>query len=233
MYTNFYGIGNNNSFFDTFFGAGSSGGSSISSMSSMLGDLAMIQRGTYKKALKSLYAAQKAANTETDTDTNKKSVSKLQTADSNNNLSLVKSSAKALNESAKVLQNEKYDTVKREDLLKDVKNFVSDYNDTLSATKKINSFSMLQTAVWTTDQMNISEGLLNKVGISIKEDNTLAVDEEKFNKASNSDLKALFSGSSSLASRISQKASTLYNQSTNQMAVSQGRFAYTSFGTLF
>lgn len=231
MGSDFFGIGgySSGSFMDSYFG--NSGGSSISSMSSMLGDMSMIRSGMYKKALKSYYSTQKAQQA-TESNSDKESISKSGTADSNNNLSLVKSSAKKLSESTQKLQNTNYDTVKREDLLEDVKKFVSDYNETLSASKNLNSYSMLQTAVWATDQMNTAEGLLNKVGISIKEDNTLAVDEEKFNKALNSDFKGLFAGYGSLASRIGQKASTLYNQSANQMAVNQGKFAYTRYGTL-
>ena len=80
--------------------------------------------------------------------------------------------------------------------------------------------------------MNISEGLLNKVGITIGENNTLSLDEEKFKAANMSDLKALFSGSGSLADRVSQKASTMYNQSANQLAVNQGKMTYTMYGTL-
>ena len=78
--------------------------------------------------------------------------------------------------------------------------------------------------------MNLSQGLLNKVGITINDDNTLSLDETKFKAANMSDLKALFSGS--LADRVAQKASTLYNQSTNQIALNQGKSTYTMFGTL-
>ena len=78
----------------------------------------------------------------------------------------------------------------------------------------------------------LSEGLLNKVGISIDEKNNLTLDEETFKNAKMSDLKALFSGSGSLADRVGQKASTLFNQSTNQLAVNQGKNLYTMNGTL-
>ncbi|MCH5252439.1 MAG: hypothetical protein J1F22_05640 [Lachnospiraceae bacterium] len=229
MNTNFYGIGGfgGSSFFDSYFGAtGSSTNNSAFSMNSMLGDLKMIQSGVYKKALKSYYAQVK-------TDDEKESISKSGQADSDTSLSSVKSNAKKLNESAKALQNIDYSKVDREDLLSSVKKFASDYNNLLSSTKNLNSYSMLQTAVWATDQMNISEGLLNKVGISIKADNTLAIDEEAFAKAKDSDLKALFSGSGSLAGRIGQKASTLFNQSVNQMATNSGKYTYSMYGTLY
>lgn len=227
MTNSFYGIGYaSSSFFDSYFGTSySSNTFSSSPLTSSLGDLQMINSGVYKKALKSYYAAQKA-------NSDKESVSASGTADSNISLSTLKSAAKSLNTSALKLQNTDYETVDREELLKDVKSFASSYNSTLNATKKMNSYSILQTAVWATEQMNIGEGLLNKVGISIKDDNTLEIDEEKFKEAKNSDLKALFSGSGSLASRIAQKASNLANQSANQMAVNLGKNLYTSYATL-
>jgi hypothetical protein len=63
--------------------------------------------------------------------------------------------------------------------------------------------------------------------------NNLSLDEDKFKEAKISDLKSLFSGSGSLADYIGGKASTLYNQSTNQLAVNQGKLTYTSYGSLF
>ena len=77
-----------------------------------------------------------------------------------------------------------------------------------------------------------TEELDSTYGITINDDNTLSLDETKFKAANMSDLKALFSGSGSLADRVAQKASTLYNQSTNQIALNQGKSTYTMFGTL-
>ena len=224
---NFYGIGyTGSSFFDTYFGTSNNTNSSnSSSWISGLGDLKMIQSGVYKKALKAYYKTQ-TANSDEET------ISGSGQADSNNNLSLVKAASAKLNKAASNLQNKDYSTVKAEDLVDDVKDFVSSYNSTLSGTKNLNSYSILQTAVWTTEQMNISEGLLNKVGISIKEDNSLSLDEEKFKSAKSSDLKALLSGSGSLISQIAQKASTMANQSANQLAVNSGKMLYNRFGTL-
>lgn len=215
-----------NSFMDTFFGTSSNSGSSLISS---LGDMQMIRSGVYKKAMKSLYAAKKEEVAKSgDSDSIKESGA----ADSKVSLSNLKSSAQKLYKAANELKSAKYDGAKPEDLLDKVKGFVTQYNNTLNSTKNMNSYSILQTAVWGTEQMNISEGLLNKVGISIGEDNTLSIDEEKFKEAKMSDLKALFSGSSSLADRLSQKASTLYNQSANQLAVNEGRLTYTMYGKL-
>lgn len=217
-----YGWGTSNtSFMDTFFGTSSSSGSSLLSS---LGDLKMIQSGAYKKAMKAYYTA-KTSSTEND------SVSESGTADSTVSLSNLKSSAKKLYEAANKLKTSNYSGT-AEDLLDTAKEFVNQYNNTLNTTKNMNSYSILQTAVWGTERMNISEGLLNKVGITIGETNTLSIDEDKFKEASMSDLKALFSGSGSLADYIAGKASTMFNQSANQLAVNQGKTTYTMYGTL-
>lgn len=224
-----YGMNSGNSFMNSFFGTGGSG--SGPSLLSSLGDLQMIKSGAYKKAMKAYYANQ-VSQSKTD-DKDAETISGSGTADSKVKLSNLKSSAQKLYESAKALKNADYSKdAKPEDLLDKAKSFVNNYNSTLSTTKNMNSYSILQTAVWGTEQMNISEGLLNKVGISIGDDNSLSIDEEKFKTSKMSDLKALFAGSGSLADRVSQKASTMYNQSTNQLAVNQGKMMYTRFGTL-
>jgi hypothetical protein len=184
----------------------------------------MIRSGAYKKALKSYYSTMTK-------DEVKESISGSGTADSKNSLSALKSSATKLVNSADELKKTDYSKVeKASDLLDDVKSFVSDYNSTLSATKSLNSYSILQTAVWGTERMNQSEDLLNKAGITIKEDNTLSLDEEKFAQADVSTLKSLFSGSGSLADSISGKASSLAIQSANQIAVNSGNVLYNSSG---
>ncbi len=196
--------------------------SGSSSLISSLGDLKMIQSGVYKKALKKVYANRKEAE----------SVSESGTADSNASLSTLKSSAAKLNEATSKLQAVDYNKATGKDILEDAKNFVSSYNSTLNNTKKMNSYSILQTAVWMTDQMSVGEGLLNKVGISINADNTLSLDEDKFKEAASSDLKAIFSGSGSFASRIASKASSLATQSANQLSVNNGNRMYNVFGML-
>lgn len=225
---NMYGVGYNNSFMNTFFGNSSSDSANGSSLISSLGDLKMIQNGTYKKALKSYYASQTSSTSQNDDVDNDSG-----TVDSKINLSNLKSSAQKLYEAANTLKKADYsENAKPESLLDEVKGFVNSYNSTLSSSKKMNSYSILQTAVWGTEQMNVSEGMLNKVGITIGENNSLSIDEEKFKSAKMSDLKVLFSGSGSLADRVSQKASTMYNQSANQLAINQGKMTYTMYGTL-
>lgn len=230
--SDFFGVGSSGSnVFDTYFGTSSN--NSGSSFMTGLNDLKMIQSGAYKKSLKAYYATQKKNDAESKgTDSDKESIANSGKADSKTQLSLVKSTSQKLYDSATKLKNRDYSSkdFKTEHVLSDVKNFISSYNNTLNSTKKLNSYSMLQTAVWATEQMNIGEGLLNKVGITINDDNTLSIDEEEFKKARTSDVKALFAGSGSLASRVAQKASTLANQSNNQLAINSGKSFYTMRG---
>jgi hypothetical protein len=190
----------------------------------------MIQSGVYKKALKAYYSSQ-------DSDSDADTISGSGTTDSKTKLSLVKAASQKLNKAAMTLVNKDYSSAKdedkkdNEDLLSDVKSFVSSYNSTLSGTKDLNSYTILQTEVWATERMSASEGLLNKVGITIKDDNSLELDEDTFKSADRNDIKALFSGSGSLAYQIAQKASTMTNQSANQIAVNSGKTLYTSYGT--
>lgn len=216
------------SFFDTYFGAGSSkqsassGVSSLLSQTSSLGDWRMINSGAYKKALKAYYAI--------NDDSKKNSISGSGSTDSQINLSTLKSSAKRLNETAKDLQKMDFSSGVTDKALEKAKEFVSNYNETLNTTKNMNSYSILQTEVWMTENAGARESMLKDVGISIKEDNTLSIDEEAFKKADAKKLSILFNGSDSFAAKVSGKASTLFNQSANQLAANQGRTLYTVDG---
>lgn len=217
-------------FFDSYMGIGSSKSSSASMLSSSLLDLQMIKNGSYKKALKAYYA--KNPVKKSDDSDSKESIKESGKADSAANLSAMKSASQKLNESVAKLQKTDYSKVDSpEDMLDDVKSFVSNYNSTVNAAKNLNSYSILQTAVWMTGAVKTSSGLLDKMGISINEDNTLSLDETKFKKAQLSTIKSAFS-SGSIASRISAKASSLSNQSANQIAENTGKKTYTSSGTI-
>lgn len=220
----FYGIGGlGSSFFDTMLGNSQTGGTS--SLSSSLGDLRMIQSGAYKKALKAYYAKQSTADkNNTKTESGKE--------DTGTALSSLKSSSGKLSEAASVLKNVDFDKEVSDDTVKKVKDFVSGYNSTISSTKNMNSYSILQTAVWMKNQTASSETLLNKVGITVGDDNTLSVDEEKLKKADSADLKALFGSSSSYSDRIQIQASSLKTQAANQIALNSGQTLYGITGYL-
>lgn len=222
--SSFFGISSSSgNMFDSFFGS-SSTSSTTSSLS--LGDLKLIQSGAYKKALKAYYATQ-----EDDTEKNNTKLNSGK-SDSDTSLSLVKSTADTLKKASEDLKTLDFDKAKEEDITSTVKTFIDSYNSTLTSTKSLNSYSILQTEVWATKDIKVNEGLLKDVGITIGEENKLELDEEKLKKADKSVLKSLFSGSNSIAGKMQKKASALVNLSANQLAVNSGKTTYNSRGVL-
>ena len=209
---------------------GSTSSSSDSSLGWMTGlsDLKMIQSGVYKKALRSVYEEQGSDATR---EAVANTISKSGTTDSEKSLSNLKSDATRLYNSSKDLRNTNFDSASDDDIAKKVESFVNSYNKTLNDTKKLDSYSILQTQAWAVEKMDSSESMLNKAGIKINSDNTLSLDKDALKSADKATLKTLFSGSSSLADNINQKASAIINQATNQIATNTGRNLYDSSGS--
>ena len=97
---NMYGLGTYgaNSFVDTFFGTSSTRGGSLLSS---IGDLQMIQKGAYKKAMKAYVAKQKSSDSA-------ETIKNSGTADSGTKLSGLKSSSQKLYQAANDLKNASY-----------------------------------------------------------------------------------------------------------------------------
>lgn len=191
-----------------------------------LGDYNLIRSGAYKKAIKAYYSRVKAENGDSN-----ETIQGSGKADSQVNLSTVKNSASKLSEAAEKLKKTDYSKVESgKDLYADAKAFVDAYNSTVNSTKKLNSYSILQTAVWGTERVGASEAALSDIGITIKEDNTLAIDEDKFSSADVGRIKSLFGGKGSLADQVSAKASAIVIQSTNQLSINSGKTIYSSSG---
>lgn len=94
-----------------------------------------------------------------------------------------------------------------------VKGFAESYNSTIEGLKKSDSANALSRGV---SLVNISKAYsttLSRIGVRVGSDNRLTVDEDKLSKASESDLKALFNGSYSYASKVADKSSYISNAS--------------------
>lgn len=202
--------------YSSLFGMGSSSGTYGSSGTGLdLGDYMAIQNGSYKKLLKKYYADQKTEKASTGVDNEAKS-------------KLVSDSANSLKKAADALTSKDFwekNGSNREEILKAVKTFVDSYNKTVSEMGESNNKSALRSTVWMTQMTSKTSALLEKVGITVGADNKLSIDEEKFNSALASDLKSIFCGYGSYASRVSQKASSIANAS------SQSSKTYTSSGS--
>lgn len=210
------------------FGQSSSSSTVSNSWMSGLTDLKMIQSGVYKKAIKSVYAKE---GSDAFSEAVKNTISGSGTTDSEKSLSSLKSGATSLYSASKDLRNFNFDKATDDEIASKLDSFVKSYNSTLNSSKNLNSYGILQTQVWATEKMEASESSLAKVGISINDNNTLSLDKSALKSADKSVLKSLFNGSGSLADSINQKASSLINQATNQIATNTGKTTYTASGT--
>lgn len=108
-----------------------------------------------------------------------------------------------------------------------IKNFANSYNKTIDGLKKSDSANALSRGV---SLVNISKAYsttLSRIGLSLGSDNHLTIDEDKLSKASESDLKALFNGSYSYASKVADKSSYISNA-----AGVRAQFTYTAKGSI-
>lgn len=88
-----------------------------------------------------------------------------------------------------------------------VKKFADSYNKTMDSLEKSDSANALEKGVSMVNSTRAYARTLKRIGISVGSDNRLSIDEEKLSKAYEGDLKALFGGSYSYASKIADKAS--------------------------
>lgn len=193
-------------------------------------DYASIKDGSYGKLLKAYYKQQKAEKTSSSDGTQK--------------LTLMQTSAGALAKSVQGLMNDslwekKTKTEKDEKtgeekktsdydwdaIIKAVKFYVDDYNDTVKQAGESNTKGVLRNAAWMTSLTSKNENMLSKVGITVGKGNTLTFDEKVLKKADISTLKSVFTGYNSYVSKISKKATSISNEA------SRAGGTYTSGGT--
>ncbi|MCH5349370.1 MAG: hypothetical protein J1E40_08615 [Oscillospiraceae bacterium] len=103
-----------------------------------------------------------------------------------------------------------YDMNKISDtVMEAVKKLVNSYNDTMNSLEKSDSVQALEKGVSLVNTTKAFARTLNRIGIGVGSDNRLTIDETKLAKASENDMKALFSGNYSYAAKVADKASTI------------------------
>lgn len=207
IYNSIFGTSNNNT------GSGSYG----------LGDYYMIKNGTYKKLMKAYYATDDAEDSKDSVEEEK---------DSKTSLLGVKADAASLNNSLEDLKkaslfestgedekgNKTYD---REKILESVKSFVEDYNDYIKSSGDLDNVSILRKSIKMTKLTATNSGLLAEVGIEVKGDNTLKLDEDQLKEAKITTLTTLFNGAGSYGDQIQQASRQSYQQA-NSLAYNSG-----------
>jgi hypothetical protein len=217
--TSFFGISgsSSSSFFSNMLGTSSSSSSSDSS-TSILSDYASIKSGAYGKLLKAYYAKNSDSSTSSGTTTTEAKA-----------LSSAKENALDLKESITALSKDSLYEKGDEDITKAVKSFVENYNNAIEGTEDIDNVSVLRSTLWMTNTTAKNESLLNDIGITIKSDNTLSLDEDALKAADVTNIKSLFQGDTGYGASVSSKASSIAIYAAQ--AAAQATATYTLTGT--
>ena len=215
-------------------------GSSFHGLESALGDYKSIKSGAYGKLMKSYYSQ----NDDLKSNARKIADEKTASKDSTAEITSLKDTSAKLSQSAAALYSGKnaslYSSDKTEELGKAVKTFVDDYNDMLKAAEKSENRKVTRVATNMVNSEAMSSKLLDKAGISINDDGTLKLDEDKLSKADKGSLKTLFSGSGSFAYNAGTAASFISSYATQDQAMASGTYnsaglygSYLGTGSLF
>ena len=223
---------------------------STGDLTSMLSDYASIKNGSYGKLMKAYYAKVGTDNTSSKTNTTTKPTSSATTADTAAKLSAVQNASDEMKESAdalyatgtKSLFNKKDVTTKdangvettakaydADAIYKAVSSFVEDYNSLLTTAESAASTSITNLVSLT----NANKSLLSDMGITVKTDNTLSIDEATFKKADMSTVKSLFNGSGSYAYSVSAQASFIDLAASNEASKANTYTASGAYGSNF
>ena len=215
-------------FFNSMLGISS--GNSSSGLVGLLGDYNAIRNGSYLKLAKHYYSNDSA-----------KKVTQKQFSKNKIDTKIEDTATKTASEDAwkdiKTLKDEKlYQNGDTDKLQKNVKSFVSNYNSVMESAQKSDKIGVIKDASRLASQTGNYTSALAGIGITVKNDNTLAFDEKAFASADMSDVKKLFAGDfsfgSNTQSRLLQLASDasvntlsgLYNQYGTVNGTSAGSF---------
>lgn len=220
-----------------------------SSTTSILSEWASIRNGSYKKLMKAYYAKQKSTAESDSSSKNKDKVTeKTLTATESSAQNLKKAADELMatgsqsvfkkvtskDEDGKTVQD--YDTNK---IYKAVKKFVENYNDVIENTNKTINSGVSNNRKSMIMATSSNAGILSDMGITVKSDNTLEIDEEEFKKADMSKVESMFNGRNSYGYQVSLRASLIdyyagreaetYNKSGNYNSYNSG----TNFNSWF
>ena len=194
-----------------------------------LSEYSSIKTGSYGKLLKAYYDEAYSDSVDSKNDTNSKknmlkedtAVEKL-TEVSGNASTLQDSAEKLISRGTDSLFKEKELTVKDAEgkeskvmgydtdaIYKAVKDFADKYNSFIKSVDDSKLSKLDQEKDQLTVLVSDYAQVLEKAGVTIKEDNTLSVDEKTLKAADISDLKKLFNGNASFTYNVSKKASMI------------------------
>ena len=226
--------------FNSLFGVSNSNNSG-NGIYSLLGDYSSIKSGSYGKLVSKYLSeaddnsSKKSSSTVNDT---KKKVSS--DALKPNAAYTALSDTKSLQSSIKALSDEELykEGADSDKLYEKAKAFVNDYNDLLDSAKSSNISGLKTNVNSIVSRTETEKSNLKDIGITVKSDNTLSIDKDKFLAADKEDVKKLLGQTGGYASMVGVNANgaEYYAQaaaSSGSLYGSSGSYSYGSFGSSF
>lgn len=186
---------------------------------SAFSEYSMVKSGVYKKLVKSYYEETgnkfiNSTSTNSDSETTSKEAkqyTEIKSATdslSKSTTALVTQGTKSLfkaKETKNVDESTGEETTVKEYDMKAIKeavnSFIKEYNDTIDVASETDNQTILRNTLSMTKQTAVYESSLEKIGITINEDNSLSLNEETFNSADITSIKSLFNDSQSFAAK--------------------------------
>lgn len=205
-------------------------------------DYATIRSGSYYKLMKAYYSTDASeevssiANDKTTTSTSKddtKTIARIESASDDMKASadaLLENGTKSLFKTERVTDDKgnvttEYDT---DAIYKAVSKFVEDYNSLVDEASESNTSNISGAAERLVKMTGYNEKMLEKVGITVDEDNHLKIDEKTFKAADMTTVKGLFNERGGYGYQVSAQASMINYYAENEASKSN---TYTSSGT--
>ena len=115
---------------------------------------------------------------------------------------------------------------------------ISDYNALIKKSSESENSNVIKQTDYLKDLISSNKSAFEKIGVTVKSDKSLSIDEDKFKAADMSDVKKLFTGSYSFAEKMTDRINQIYRYATQgeslngQTYNSQGAYSAASAGTM-
>ena len=201
---------------------GSTSTSGSNSIYSLLGDYNTIKSGSYGKLMSAYFSKIESSDTKKSSDSTSKKTTDL--TPENATLTAM-NDARSLSDSVDGNETTSYDT---DAIYSAVKDFVNDYNDMVSSGSNSSTSGVKTNTASMTGRTQANKSSLSAIGISVKSDGSLSLDEDAFKKSDMSKVQTLFGKTGGYASMVKVDAQAIdyYAQS----AISSGSL-YSSSGS--
>lgn len=206
---------------------GSGSGSSGSAANlNFLSDYASIKNGSYAKLIKAYYAKDGASDEVSGIASTKKSSASSGSKDTPSALTSIEKSAENLKDSVNKLMETEYESV--DEAYSAMKDFVSDYNAMIKNAGNANATTISSKVTSLVNMTDKYEKSLGQIGISINDDYSLSIDEEKFKNGDTIAMEGLFTGVGSFGYSVASSASLIDSQANYEAMKAN---TYTGSGT--